>query len=61
MRAVAPPFPGAFTDELKVNKTAVTDRTHSRKTPGPYREGGEWFAACGDGKVLRLLEVLESK
>jgi hypothetical protein len=25
--------------------------------PGPYFENGEWFAVCGDGKVLRLLEV----
>ena len=24
---------------------------------GPYRSNGEWFAACGDGAVLRLLEV----
>jgi hypothetical protein len=28
---------------------------------GPYREGAEWFALCGDGKVLRLLEVQERK
>jgi hypothetical protein len=28
---------------------------------GPYRENGEWFAVCGDGKVLRLLEVQEKK
>jgi methionyl-tRNA formyltransferase len=61
VRAVAPPFPGAFTDGLRVNKTALTGKSHSRKTLGPYQEGGEWFAGCGDGKVLRLLEVQESK
>jgi len=60
VRAVAPPFPGAFATGMKVNKTALTSQKHSR-TLGPYREGSEWFAACGDGKVLRLLEVLESK
>ena len=58
VRAVAPPFPGAFTDRMKVNKTSLTNQKHSRAL-GPYREGSEWFAACGDGKVLRLLEVKE--
>jgi methionyl-tRNA formyltransferase len=57
VRAVAPPFPGAFDDKLKIHRTRVEE---SRKGPaalGPYEEGGEWFAVCGDGKVLRLLEV----
>jgi methionyl-tRNA formyltransferase len=62
VRAVAPPFPGAFCEfedkVLKINKTKL----EIKKTPpasrlGPCLEGGEWFAACGDGKVLRLLEV----
>jgi methionyl-tRNA formyltransferase len=57
VRAVAPPFPGAFTDRMKVNRTALTGKSHTRTTLGPYEERGEWFAACGDGKVLRLLEV----
>jgi methionyl-tRNA formyltransferase len=57
VRAVAPPFPGAFTEGLRVLKTALTDKTHSQKKLGPYRESGEWFAACGDGKVLRLLQI----
>ena len=57
VRAVAPPFPGAFTDGMRVNKTALTGMSHSRKTLGPYQEAGEWFAACGDGKVLRLLTI----
>ena len=61
VRAVAPPFPGAFSERMRVNKTALTGKNHSRKTLGPYQEAGEWFAACGDGKVLRLLEVQESK
>ena len=57
VRAVAPPFPGAFTQGLRVLKTARTEKTHSRNTLGPYREGDQWLAACGDGKVLRLLQV----
>jgi len=59
VRAVAPPFPGAFCDRLKVHRTQMTDRTARGKPVGPYREGAEWFAVCGDGKVLRLLEVQE--
>ena len=60
VRAVAPPFPGAFADGLRVLKTALTDKTHSQAKLGPYRESGEWFAACGDGKVLRLLEIQQT-
>jgi methionyl-tRNA formyltransferase len=62
VRAVAPPFPGAFDDKLRVLRTRMEPQ---RKAPagvkGPYREGAEWFALCGDGKVLRLLEVQERK
>ncbi len=62
VRAVAPPFPGAFCDfegrTLKIHRTKLEDRKPiSQNPPGPYREGGKWFAACGDGKVLRLLEI----
>jgi methionyl-tRNA formyltransferase len=59
VRAVAPPFPGAFCDRLKVNRTQLTERSASGRPLGPFREKSEWFAVCGDGKVLRLLEVQE--
>lgn len=59
VRAVAPPFPGAFCDRFFVDRTEMVERNAPGVTPGPYREGGEWFALCGDGKVLRLLEVQE--
>jgi len=58
VRAVAPPFPGAFTDGMKINRTRI-DPSKKAKQRGPYQENGEWFAGCGDGKVLRLLEVVE--
>jgi methionyl-tRNA formyltransferase len=61
VRAVAPPFPGAFTDSMRILRTRMTDKHPSSKTLGPYKEAGEWFAACGDGKVLRLVEVQETK
>ena len=59
VRAVAPPFPGAFTDGMRINKTRI--EAGKPKQPGPYKDNGEWFAGCGDGKVLRLLEVQESQ
>ena len=61
VRAVAPPYPGAFTKNIRILRTALTEKTNPGKPLGPYQEGGEWFAACGDGKVLRLLEVEETK
>ena len=59
VRAVAPPFPGAFDEKLKVHRTQMTSRSAGGRRPGAYRENGEWFAVCGDGRVLRLLEVQE--
>jgi methionyl-tRNA formyltransferase len=59
VRAVAPPYPGAFTEGLYIYRTQRVERRASTDKLGPYREGGEWFARCGDGKVLRLLEVQE--
>ncbi|MFN2645220.1 MAG: formyltransferase family protein, partial [Burkholderiales bacterium] len=59
VRAVAPPYPGAFCERLKIHRTQITERAAPGRALGPYREQGEWFALCGDGKVLRLLEVEE--
>ena len=56
VRAVAPPYPGAFTERMKILRTRMEPGRIPRQR-GPYQEGGEWFAGCGDGKVLRLLEV----
>jgi methionyl-tRNA formyltransferase len=60
VRAVAPPYPGAFTDGMKIYRTRLEDRSAPHGILGPYQEGGEWFALCGDGKVLRLLELEQS-
>jgi methionyl-tRNA formyltransferase len=62
VRAVAPPYPGAFCDGLRVYRTRIeSDRDGPLGSVGPYREGDAWFAICGDGKVLRLVEVEETK
>jgi methionyl-tRNA formyltransferase len=62
VRAVAPPFPGAFTDEGGRRRIILRTRIEPgrRAQPGrlgPYREGGAWFADCGDNRVLRLLQI----
>jgi methionyl-tRNA formyltransferase len=58
VRAVAPPYPGAFTDRLRILKTRIEPALRAPQgLAGPYRSNGEWFAACGDGAVLRLIEV----
>ena len=61
VRAVAPPYPGAFTilqgKRFLVLKSKLEEKPRPARAQGPFREGGQWFAGCGDGKVLRLLEV----
>jgi methionyl-tRNA formyltransferase len=61
VRAVAPPFPGAFCERFFVYRTRLEERAAAGRPLGPFQEQGEWFAVCGDGKVLRLLEVQERK
>jgi methionyl-tRNA formyltransferase len=56
VRAVAPPFPGAFSEGMKIHRTRI-EPARKPLQRGPYQENGEWFAGCGDGKVLRLLEI----
>ena len=63
VRAVAPPFPGAFTEvngcRLAILETRVDAEPakHSSAAPCLYAEGGEWFADCIDGRRLRILRL----
>ena len=62
VRAVAPPYPGAFSEHpgkrMRILRSRIVpEKTSRRGVTGPYREDGAWFAECGDGRVLRLLEV----
>ena len=62
VRGVAPPYPGAFTRigamTLRILRTRLEPNRHPRSgAPGLYFEAGSFFADCGDGKVLRLLEI----
>jgi methionyl-tRNA formyltransferase len=59
VRAVAPPYPGAFAPmngaTLRVLRTLRTRRAGPAGAPALYEEAGELYIRCMDGGVLRLL------
>jgi len=63
VRAVAPPFPGAFTDvggvRLEVLETRVDAQParYPQRAPCLYAAGGSWYADCVDGKRLEILSL----
>ena len=64
VRAVAPPFPGAFAAVAGERWEILRTRLSSVRAPGPapllFGAGGECYAACGGGGVLRLLSAANS-
>ena len=62
VRAVAPPYPGAYTrlsgKPMRVLKTLIEHRRQGRgQGPVFYCDNGRCYAECGDGKLLRILAV----
>jgi methionyl-tRNA formyltransferase len=63
VRAVAPPFPGAFTEvngcRLGVLETRVDSQAvkFAGQTPCLYASDGHWYADCVDGKRLKILQL----
>ena len=63
VRAVAPPFPGAFTDlggcRLAVLQTRIDAQRarHGARAPCLYAADGAWFADCVDGRRLRIVTL----
>ncbi|MBI4984615.1 MAG: formyltransferase [Rhodocyclales bacterium] len=61
VRAVAPPYPGAFFDladgrRLRLLRTLLAPaRTPRFAVPTLYRDGADVCADCADGRVLRVL------
>jgi methionyl-tRNA formyltransferase len=60
VRAVAPPYPGAFTatpdGRLLILRTLLAPQRNAQyPVPTLYREGDAVFADCADGRVLRVL------
>ena len=62
VRAVAPPFPGAFTEvngcRLAVLETRVDGAARgTAAAPCLYAADGAWFADCVDGRRLKILRL----
>jgi len=62
VRAVAPPYPGAFTEvegmRLRVLRTRrCAQKGGARLAAFLYAEGRRCYAACADGEVLELLDL----
>jgi methionyl-tRNA formyltransferase len=62
IRAVAPPYPGAFFDtpqgRLRVLRSlSPAGQCGEFGQPTLFIRDGRWYAECGDGQVLRLLAV----
>ncbi len=63
VRAVAPPYPGAFSDTSR-GRLRVLRSLHPTGETGPhggkptlFEREGRLYAECGDGRLLRLLAV----
>ncbi|HLY52069.1 MAG TPA: formyltransferase [Steroidobacteraceae bacterium] len=65
VRAVAPPFPGAFAEvdgeRWEVHRTRVSGRAAPRPGAWLFGADGGLYAACGGGGVLRLLRVANAR
>jgi methionyl-tRNA formyltransferase len=62
IRAVAPPYPGAFFDTPQgrfrvLGSLSPTGQIGEFGRPTLFIRAGRWYAECGDGQVLRLLAV----
>jgi methionyl-tRNA formyltransferase len=62
VRAVAPPFPGAFGEvggeRWEIHRTRLTPRAAPAGGPQLFAAEGSCFIACGDAAVLRLLSAV---
>jgi methionyl-tRNA formyltransferase len=66
VRAVAPPFPGAFAQvgaqRWQIHRTRLTgERAAHGTVPRLYAEQGECRIVCGDGAILRLLAAADAR
>jgi methionyl-tRNA formyltransferase len=63
VRAVAPPFPGAFTEvngcRLAVLETRIDAEParYGTRAPCLYAAGNRWYADCVDGRRLEILKL----
>ncbi|HEV2111701.1 MAG TPA: formyltransferase [Gammaproteobacteria bacterium] len=61
IRAVAPPYPGAYSalagKPLKLLASHYPDQPAKHGQPTLYAEGGRCYADCGDGKRIEILQL----
>ncbi len=63
VRAVAPPFPGAFTEvngvRIAILETILDEQParYPAQSPCLYVEDGGWYADCTDGRRLKILQL----
>lgn len=61
IRAVAPPYPGAFSTaaghQLKLLRSHYAAEAARHPQPNLYAEAGRCYADCGDGKRIELLQL----
>ena len=63
VRAVAPPFPGAFTEvngcRLEILETRMDTQplSYPDRAPCLYCKDGAWYADCADGRRLKILQL----
>lgn len=61
VRAVAPPYPGAFLElagrRLRILRTRRLEAAPAPRPPGLRCEGGRVLLDCGDGRCLEALEI----
>jgi methionyl-tRNA formyltransferase len=61
VRAVAPPFPGAFTEvngvKVAILETRLDERPAKYPHPCLYTADGTWYADCADGRRLKILQL----
>jgi methionyl-tRNA formyltransferase len=64
VRAVAPPFPGAFArvggERWEIHRTRLSGRRAPQAGAWLFGAGGAVFAACGGGGVLELLSAVKA-
>jgi methionyl-tRNA formyltransferase len=60
VRAVAPPYPGAFTmlggQRLRLTRTSLLEGKSAPRAPRLRYDGSNLIAECADGGVLRIIE-----
>jgi len=64
VRAVAPPFPGAFADvggvRWEIHRTRLSEQAAPRPGAWLFGAGGRLYAACGGGGVLQVLSAVHA-